>query len=151
MASAEKQAARNREILIAKARGDETNEIALRHDLSPTRVRQILAEGSSRLTDTDHDPVAVAIEHRAEYAMVLEKAKTLFEAIPDSNPSPKVGALRLYLAALNDLCTWDQVIGFLPAPALPGDQQTASSSGSSWTASKRPAFRRKPSTRPPKP
>ncbi len=45
--------------------------------------------------------------------MILEKAKALFDAIPNSNPSPKVGALRLYLAALNDLCTWDQMIGFV--------------------------------------
>lgn len=39
----------------------------------------------------------VAIKHRAKFAMILEKAKPLFEAIPDSNPSPKVGVLRLYL------------------------------------------------------
>ena len=38
----------------------------------------------------------------------------MFERIPDSNPSPKVGALRLGLAALDRLTAWDQIIGVTP-------------------------------------
>jgi len=58
----------------------------------------------------------VALQRRAEYEDIFKKALALFEDVPKSNPSPKVGALRLALAALDRLATWDQTIGFLPTP-----------------------------------
>jgi hypothetical protein len=117
MASAEKQAARNREILIAKARGEDVEAIATRHDLSPTRIRQILAAGTAVLAGADaHDGLQVALQRRAEYEGIYEKALALYEDLPNSNPSPKVGALRLALTALDRLATWDQTIGFVPTP-----------------------------------
>lgn len=115
MASADKQATRNREILIAAASGENKNEIAARYDLSPTRVRQILAAGTAVLAgEGDPDPVQVALERRAQYEAVYMEALAMFERIPDSNPSPKVGALRLCLAALDRLSEWDQMIGVIP-------------------------------------
>ncbi len=115
MASADKQAARNREIVLAKARGEDTNQIAAQHGLTPARVRQILAAGTVVLNDAgDIDPVQVALERRSQYEALFEQASSLAERIPDSNPAPKVGALRLSLAALDRLATWDQVIGLIP-------------------------------------
>lgn len=115
MASAEKQVARNREIVIARARGEDVEVIAARHDLTPARVRQILAAGTAVLADGDGpDPVQVALQRRTEYEGIYENALALFERIPDSNPSPKVGALRLALGALDRLGAWDQSIGVLP-------------------------------------
>ena len=38
----------------------------------------------------------------------------LYERLPDSNPSPKVGALRLCLLTLDRLSAWDQAIGLIP-------------------------------------
>ena len=115
MASADKQAVRNREILIAAADGEDAKQIAARYDLSPTRVRQILAAGTAILAGAgDPDPVQVALERRAQYESIYEEAVAMFERIPDSNPSPKVGALRLGLAALDRLTAWDQIIGVTP-------------------------------------
>jgi hypothetical protein len=114
MASADKQAARNRKILIAKARGEDVNAIAAQYDLSPTRVRQILAAGTVVLADAHTDPVQVALERRAQYEVLYEEAFGLYERIPDTNPSPKVGALRLAIGVLDRLSAWDQTVGVLP-------------------------------------
>jgi hypothetical protein len=123
MASADKQAARNRQILIAKVRGEDTKVLAERYEISPSRVRQILAAGTAVLADGGPDPVQVALEHRAQYEVIYEKALAMFERIPDSNPAPKVGALRLTLLALDRLSTWDQTIGVLPQSLSTAFQQ----------------------------
>jgi hypothetical protein len=116
MASADQQAARNRKIVIAKARGEDVNTIAARHGLSPARVRQILAAGAAIVAEADGpDPVQIALERRAQYELLYERALALFEQIPDTNPSPKVGALRLALAALDRLSGWEQTVGVMPA------------------------------------
>lgn len=115
MASADQQAARNRGIIIAKASGEETAAIAAKHGISTARVRQILAAGTVELIEAKGpDPVHAALERRAQYEEIYEKANALFDEIPDSNPSPKVGALRLGLLALDRLSAWDQSVGIIP-------------------------------------
>jgi DNA-binding CsgD family transcriptional regulator len=115
MASASEQAARDRAILAARVAGQAPAEIARRHNLTPTRVRQIVAANLATLADERRvDPVQVAFQRRAEYEELLEKAWELADAIPIENPSPKVGALRLTLLALDRVCAWDQIIGVLP-------------------------------------
>lgn len=124
MATASKQAARNREILIASASGDTAKQIAARHDLTATRVRQIISAEAPVLADAGAiEPAKAALERRAQYEAIYEDAVAYFERIPDSDASPKVGALRLALNALDRLSTWDQVIGVIPGNlALANDQ-----------------------------
>jgi len=115
MPNANKQAARNQEIKIASASGENNNQIAARYDLSPARVRQILLQRTEVMADiADSNPVQAALERRAQFETVYEEAMALFDRIPDSNPSAKVGALRLALVALERLATWDQAIGVIP-------------------------------------
>lgn len=115
MATAAQQAKRNQQIVVARAKGDSIDTIARRHQLTPTRIGQILAHESAVIAGADGpDPVAVALERRAQYQDIFEKALALFESTPDTNPSPKVGALRLALATLDRCTAWDQTIGVLP-------------------------------------
>jgi len=132
MPSAAEQAERNREILVARARGDAPREIAQRHGLSPTRVRQILAQGVALLPDERRiDPVQVAYQRRAQYEALFEKIEELADQIPPENASPKVGALRLCLHALDRACAWDQIIGLLPStlPEVWHETDTRETSG----------------------
>lgn len=101
--------------MIASAGGENAKEIAVRYDLTTTRVRQIISAEAPVLADAGRiDPANAALERRAQYEAIYEDAVAFFERIPDSETSPKVGALRLALAALDRLSTWDQVIGVIP-------------------------------------
>ena len=101
--------------MIASASGENTKEIAVRYDLSTTRVRQIISAEAPVLADAGRiDAATAALERRAQYEAIYHDAAALFERIPDSEASPKVGALRLALGALDRLSTWDQVIGVIP-------------------------------------
>jgi hypothetical protein len=87
MASADQQVARNREIRIASANGDDPKQIAARYNLSATRVRQILLEQTEELADiADSDPVRSALERRVQFQWAHEEAVALYERLPDSNP-----------------------------------------------------------------
>ena len=118
MATSNQQAKRNRAILVAKAKGRTTAEIARQTGLTTARVRQIVAAGTVDLVDAfETDPVQLAFERRAQFEEIYEHARALMLAIPDDNPSPKVGSIRATQAALDALVIWDQFIGLLPLSA----------------------------------
>ena len=118
MATAQQQAARNRKILLARVKGQPVSEIAAAHDLTPARVRQILAGSVQVLAEDRVDPVQVAFEVRAELGLVLADAKALAREIPIENAAAKIGALKLVLVALERLAEWQRYLGVLPAPSL---------------------------------
>lgn len=115
MATAAEQARRNREILAARLEGKTATEIALDTGLTPSRVRQILAAGAADFVDgSDSDPVQLAFERRSQLEELYDEARALIKAIPESNPSPKVGAVRAAQAALGNLIEWERYMGLLP-------------------------------------
>ena len=114
MATADKQAIRNRKIVRARMEGQSAREIAEAHDLTPARVRQILASAVHPLVEDRVDPIQLGLELRAEFELVLDEAKTLASAIPSTNPAAKTGALKLVLVALERLTDWHRYMGVLP-------------------------------------
>jgi hypothetical protein len=119
MATASERADRNNRIFIERVEGRPVKEIAESHDLTPTRVRQILASGVQALGEDSVDPVQIALELRAEFELVVEEAKALVAEVPATNPAAKVGALKLVLTALERLTEWQRYMGVLPPAIFP--------------------------------
>lgn len=114
--TAEEQTRRNREIILGRAAGISVRQLAEDHDMSQSRVKEVLA--NSREAGVDKVPVTsmmkAADARREEYVAATAEARRLALALPDTQASAKVGVLRVWLDALDRLTRLDQALGHLP-------------------------------------
>jgi len=114
--TAEEQTRRNREIVTARAAGRTVRQLAEDHGMGQSRVKEILANSSEG--GIDKLPVTAVMRaadaRREEYADATAEARRLARALPDTQASAKVGAIRLWLDALDRLTRLDQALGHLP-------------------------------------
>lgn len=114
--TAEEQTRRNREIILGRAAGSSVRQLAEDHGMSQSRVKEVLAK--SREADVDKVPATATMRaadaRRGEYVAVTAEVRRLAFALPETQASAKVGALRLCLDALDRLTVLDQALGHLP-------------------------------------
>lgn len=114
--TAEEQTRRNSELILSRAAGRSIRQLAEDHDMSLSRVKEILAK--SRGAGVDAVPATAmtraADARREEYADATAEARRLALTLPDTQASAKVGVLRVWLDALDRLTRLDQALGHLP-------------------------------------
>lgn len=116
MPSAEEQTRRNTEIALGRATGRTIRDLAEEHGMSQSRVKEVLAKESEAgvYTVPTTAVIQAADARRDEYAAATAEARRLALALPDTQASAKVGAIRLWLDALDRLTCLDQALGHLP-------------------------------------
>jgi len=115
MPSAAEQSERNREIIAARAAGEDVESLARRFGLSSSRVKQILRSRRVVVSEVATDAVAAASRRRSDYLETVGDLQGLARRLPDSQAAAKVGCYRALLDALDRLTNLERALGFLPS------------------------------------
>src|SRR3712207_140777 len=86
------RAARADQIVAARARGAEWEDIAGRHGISARQAQRIYAAGSARSPALERDPLDLACEVLAEYDAAVEELRAL--ASTTSHDGTRLGSIR---------------------------------------------------------
>ncbi len=113
MATAVEQAKRNEEIVAAHAAGGSVAALALRFGLSPSRIKQVLRDGPSRVAG-DANAMQLAESRRAEYRELVDEVRALAADLPLTQASSKVGAYKVAFEGLDRLTALERALGLLP-------------------------------------
>ncbi len=113
MASADDQAARNRDIATAYAAGESIEALASKFELSVSRTRTIAANVRPAIA-RPAAAMRLARERREQYRETVAELHDLARRLPLSQASSKVGAYRVLLEALEALTRIESATGYLP-------------------------------------
>ena len=115
MSTAAERTERNREIRTRRPGGANVVDLAREFSLSESRIKAVISEDSQSPIGWGHDQaLELALERRGQFEALHKKIGKVADAIPISQASAKIGALKAESQALDKLFNVEQALGLLP-------------------------------------